>query len=152
MNLTATQIEVGSKAPAKTVRLETGETVALDTLYSKGFVLIYFYPKADTPGCTAQACSLRDAYAQLEKKGVTIFGVSSDNVKDQKAFKEKYHLPFHLIADEKGELAKALEVPMQGTFMSRQAFLINKGNIIWLDRKASTKEQAQDVLKVLEQH
>ena len=149
MSATAEKIEVGAKAPHLTVTIETGDILKLDSLYDKGYVLIYFYPKADTPGCTAQACSLRDAFVELEKKGVTVLGASSDGVADQLAFKKKYRLPFHLVSDTKGELAQALEVPMQGTYMSRQAFLFSQGKLIWLDRKASTKEQAQDVLNVL---
>jgi peroxiredoxin Q/BCP len=141
-------VQVGGPAPKLTGITETGETADLSK-YSKGYVLVYFYPKADTPGCTAQACSLRDAYTQLQKDGVTIFGVSSDNVESQLAFKKKHRLPFTLIADTKKEWAKAFGVPIVLGFMKRQAFLIEDGKIVWLDRSAATDKQAQDIMKVI---
>lgn len=110
------------------------------------YILVYFYPKADTPGCTKQACSLRDAYAVLQKKGVKIFGVSTDKVADQKAFKEKFKLPFDLIADTEKVWTKAFDVGVTFGFASRQAFLFKAGKLVWLDTSASTAEQAKDVL------
>jgi peroxiredoxin Q/BCP len=113
-------------------------------------VVVYFYPKADTPGCTKQACSLRDAFATLTEKGVTVYGVSHDGVAAQKDFHKKYKLPFDLLADEKKELSKAFGVPSNQLGMaSRQAFLIKDGKIVWRDLKASTDKQADDVLAAL---
>ena len=120
-------------------------------LYAKGLTLVYFYPKASTPGCTAQACSLRDAYEDLTKAGVKVVGVSTDTVESQKKFADKQKLPFTLLADPKGDVVKAFGVktiPLIG-FASRQAFLIKDGMVVWRDEKASTAEQAADVLKVL---
>lgn len=141
-------LKVGDPAPKATLTLENGTHTDLETHYKKGLVVVYFYPKADTPGCTAQACSLRDAYADLTKQGIEVFGVSADTVESQKAFKEKYKLPFSLVSDPKGDVAKAFGVKMLGNLMSRQAFLIKDGKIIWLDRTASTKDQAKDILAV----
>ena len=147
-------LAVGAPAPAVTGTTHTGEKLDLATLYAKGLVLVYFYPKADTPSCTAQGCSLRDAYADLTAKGVTVVGVSTDDVAAQSAFREKYHLPFTLLADKDQTVIKAFgvpvrEVPIAGAFASRQAFLIKDGRIIWRDLQAKTKEQAADVLGVL---
>lgn len=144
------ELKIGDSAPTLEGKKETGETVKLKDFTQKGMVLVYFYPKADTPGCTAQACSLRDSYAVLQDKGVTIFGVSTDSVESQKKFKEKYRLPFALIADTEKTWAKGFGVSTTFGFTSRQAFLIRDDKIVWLDRSASTKEQAQDVLKFLE--
>ena len=113
------------------------------------YTLVYFYPKADTPGCTAQGCSLRDSYEGLQEKGVAVIGVSIDSVEDQKAFKEKYHLPFTLIADLDKTVVKAFGVPALMGFAKRQAFLIKGGKIVWADYSAATSEQAADVLKVI---
>lgn len=146
----AGDLKVGEPAPKVSVLNEMGEETNLENYYKKGYVLVYFYPKADTPGCTAQACSLRDSYAVLQNKGVTVLGVSTDTVEDQKKFKDKYHLPFHLLADVTKKAVKAFGVPMNLGFAARQAFLIKNGTVVWLDRKASTNEQANDVLKVLE--
>ncbi|MBK9990980.1 MAG: peroxiredoxin [Verrucomicrobia bacterium] len=149
--LKAEPLAVGSTAPTLTATTETGETLALADVYKKGYTLVYFFPKADTPGCTAQGCSLRDAYEELTKQGVTVLGVSTDNVAAQKAFKEKYHFPFTLIADSDKKLMHAFG---QGgiMFASRQAYLINKdGKIVWRDLKGSTKQQADEVLAALKQ-
>ena len=144
-----TAVEVGSIAPVLSGTTDEGQTLDLGTLYKKGYTLVYFYPKADTPGCTKQACSLRDAYQKLQDKGVQILGVSTDSVEDQKAFKKKFSLPFTLIADEKKEWAKAFGVPVTLGLASRQAFLMKEGKVVWLDRTASTAEQANDVLNYL---
>lgn len=136
-------------APEITVTDQDGQTLKLGELYSANIVLVYFYPKADTPGCTAQACSLRDAYTELTDQGVKVVGVSLDDAKTQKAFKEKYDLPFTLVADPEGEVADAFGVSHSGGFASRQAFLIQEGKVIWHDSSASTTKQAEDVLEQL---
>lgn len=142
-------LTVGEAAPTAKVTLDDGSSIDLAATYESGFTLVYFYPKADTPGCTKQACSLRDAYAGLQDSGVTVFGVSMDSVEDQAAFKAKYDLPFALVADEQGELVKAFGVPSRGRFPSRQAFLIKDGTVVWRDLKASTAKQAADVKAAL---
>jgi len=151
----ADPLDVGAAAPAVTGVTDTGDKLDLGATYAKGYTLVYFFPKADTPGCTAEGCSLRDAFQDLSEKSVTVIGVSADDVAAQKAFKEKYHFPFTLIADKDQVVIKAFGVPVRdvpavGTFASRQSFLINKeGKIVWRDLKASTKQQAADVLAAL---
>lgn len=148
----ANPVEVGTKAPSVKSKDQNGKDVDLAEIYKKGLTLVYFYPKADTPGCTKEACSLRDAFAKLTEKGVSVIGVSLDKASDQKAFAEKYNLPFTLLADEKGEVVNAFGVPViRIGFASRQSFLVNKdGLIVWRDLKASTDKQAEDVLKAVE--
>lgn len=143
-------LEVGAEAPRQSVTIETGETVDLAEAYAKGPVLVYFYPRADTPGCTKQACNLRDHFAELEEKGVKVFGVSTDSVERQAAFKEKHNLPFSLVADTERELGKAFGVgsAVPG-FFSRQTFLVVDGKIAWRDLSASPASQAQDALAAL---
>ncbi len=142
-------LPVGAPAPVMEGVNQDGQKLNLGNYYKKGFVLVYFYPKADTPGCTAQACSLRDAYTDLAKEGVTVIGVSHDSPAAQKQFQEKYHLPFQLIADENGAFAKAFDVPVSGGFEKRQAFLIRNGKVVWADFAASTDKQAEDVKKAI---
>ena len=139
----------GAAVPAVEQIDQNGKPVKLAEVGAKGYLLVYFYPKADTPGCTAQACSLRDSYEQLTKKGVKIYGVSLDNEAAQKAFKEKYHLPFELLADHDGKVVDAFGVPKTMGFAKRQAFLFKDGKLVWSDFSASTKKQAEDVLKVI---
>lgn len=129
---------------------EAAKKIQLYEVNPKGITLVYFYPKADTPGCTAQACSLRDQYVKISKLGVQVIGVSTDSVEDQRAFKIKHRLPFTLVADTEKKWAKAFEVPTTFGFVKRQAFLIKNNKIIWMDREASTNEQAQDIIKFLE--
>ncbi len=152
----ASPLQVGDAAPAVIGTTDTGDSLDFAATYAKGYTLVYFYPKADTPGCTAQGCSLRDAYEALGKKGVTVIGVSADSVEAQKKFREKYNLPFTLIADTEkvvitGFGVPTRDIPLVGSLASRQAFLVNKaGKIVWADFKASTAQQAQDVLAALE--
>lgn len=148
--LNAEPLEVGAEAPQVAGVDQNGTEVQLGDLYSNGYLLVYFYPRADTRGCTAQACSLRDAYEKLTDQGVKVVGVSTDTIEAQKAFAEKYSLPFTLLADPEHKVVDAFGVPLRGTAASRQAFLINDGKIVWRDLTASTEEQAQDVLAALE--
>ncbi|MCU0777357.1 MAG: peroxiredoxin [Akkermansiaceae bacterium] len=139
----------GAALPAVSQRNHNDEIVKLAEAGASGYLLVYFYPKADTPGCTKQACSLRDAYEKLTDKGVRIYGVSKDSVKAQKAFREKYQLPFDLLADEDGAVVKAFGVPATMGFAKRQAFLFKDGKLVWRDLSASTEQQAADVLGYL---
>jgi len=143
-------LTVGAAAPEITSRDEEGREVRLADLYRDGITLVYFYPKADTPGCTAQACSLRDGFVELQTRGVRVVGVSSDKPGAQLRFKQKYQLPFMLLADYDRVVAGAFGVRLILGMTHRQSFLIKDGRIVWRDLHASTREQARDVLKILE--
>lgn len=146
----AQPLSVGADAPVVTGITETGDALSLGDVYVRQpYTLVYFYPKADTPGCTAQGCSLRDAYEELLDKGVAVIGVSADKPAAQAKFKEKYNLPFTLIADADKQVIKAFGVPLMFGVAKRSAFLIKDGKIVWADHSASTSRQAEDVLKVL---
>jgi peroxiredoxin Q/BCP len=148
-NALAEPLAVGSPMPNVEQKNQDGQLVKLVETAAKGFTLVYFYPKADTPGCTKQACSLRDSYATLTDKSVKIFGVSADKPSSQKAFKDKYKLPFDLLADSDAKVIDAFGVPKTLGFAKRQAFLFNDGKLVWSDNAASTEQQAEDVLKFL---
>jgi peroxiredoxin Q/BCP len=140
---------VGKPAPRITARDQDGKQVDFGALYDQGTVLVFFYPKANTPGCTAQACSLRDAYEDLSDAGVTIVGVSTDKAEKQQQFKSQHRLPFALIPDEDKTVIKAFGVPTFFGFSKRQAFLIQKGIVVWYDKSASTSQQAADIKEQL---
>jgi thioredoxin-dependent peroxiredoxin len=144
-------LEVGDPAPDLVSRDENGDDVRLADLYGDGFTLVYFYPKADTPGCTAQACSLRDDFTQLASLAVRIIGVSTDRPEAQLRFKEKYRLPFTLLADPDHRVAQAFGVRLLLGMTRRQSFLIHSGRIVWRDLSATTKEQARDVRHAIEE-
>jgi len=142
-------LQVGEAAPDVVSQDEQGAEVRLSDFYRDGFTLVYFYPKADTPGCTAQACSLRDDFAELQARGVRVVGVSADGPAAQLRFKEKHRLPFVLLADRERAVAKAFGVPLILGMTHRQSFLIHGGCIVWRDLGASTRAQARDVLNAL---
>jgi peroxiredoxin Q/BCP len=148
-NVLAEPLAVGSPVPVVSQKNQDGKLVNLGEEGAKGYVLVFFYPKADTPGCTKQACSLRDSYEALTGKNVRIFGVSADREAGQKAFKEKYKLPFELLADDDAKVIDAFGVPKTLGFAKRQAFLFKDGKLVWNDLSASTEKQAEDVLKFL---
>ena len=145
--LKAEPLNVGDAAPAVTSVDQNGKSVDLGKSLAKGTSLVYFYPKADTPGCTKQACNLRDEFEAVTQAGIAVYGVSADSVKDQKAFQEKYQLPFTLLADEDATVIKAFGVPNRlGKFPSRQSFLIKDGKIVWRDLNATPASQAKDAI------
>ncbi len=147
-------ITVGKKAPAFSGVDQNGDTIALKDFKGKKVVL-YFYPKDDTPGCTAQACNLRDNHTELQKQGIVVIGVSVDSVKKHKKFEEKYELPFSLIADEDHTVVEAYGVWGEKKFMgktymgtTRTTFLINEdGKIKSIIAKPDTKNHAAEVLE-----
>ncbi len=143
-------VNVGSAAPVASAKDHTGAVLNLADVYAKNrYTLVYFYPKADTPGCTAQGCSLRDSYEKLSDLGVAVVGVSTDTVEAQAAFREKYSLPFTLLADIDGVVVKAFGVGKLFGFSARQAYLVHDGKVVYADHKGSTKQQAEDVLAFL---
>jgi len=148
-NASAGLLTIGTELPALAQKNQDGKVIKLTETHQDGYLLVYFYPKADTPGCTKQACSLRDSYAKLADQGVAILGVSTDSVKSQKAFKDKYKLPFDLLADTDSTIVNGFGVPKTLGFSKRQAFLFKDGKLVWSDTSASTEKQAEDVLKFL---
>jgi len=143
----AEPLAVGAAAPAIKGTNQDGKTVDLGEQYKKGYVLVYFYPKAFTPGCTTEACTLRDAFADLTKLNVSVYGVSHDTAEQQKKFVDQYKLPFTLLADPAGDIYKAFGVPGLG---NRQSFLVKDSKIVWSDLKAVPDQQAIAVKKFIE--
>ncbi|MDB6137542.1 MAG: peroxiredoxin [Verrucomicrobiaceae bacterium] len=140
-------------APAVTSIDQDGKAINFGDYYKKGITVVYFYPKADTPGCTKQGCSLRDAHADLTAKGVQVLGVSVDKPEANKKFQDKFHLPFPLVCDTDGKVLEAFKVskiPLIG-LASRQCFVIKDGKVVWHDAKASTDKQADDIKEVLKE-
>ena len=113
------KLKVGDKAPLFSVLTNGGSTVALADYLGKN-VILYFYPKDDTPGCTKEACGFRDQFAAFKKKGAVIWGVSPDPVKKHDKFVEKFQLPFTLLADEDKKISQAYGVWGEKSFMGRK--------------------------------
>ena len=129
-------IEVGTKAPNFTLNDKDGNAVSLSDFLGKKVVL-YFYPKDNTPGCTRQACAFAGAYAGFKQKGVVVIGVSKDSVASHQKFAEKYNLPFILLSDPEGEVIGAYGVWKEKTMFGKTAlgvvrttFIIDENGII----------------------
>jgi len=141
-------LAVGTNAPAFTAKDTNGSTVSLSDFAGKTVVL-YFYPKDDTPGCTKQACSFRDAQADYQGKDVVVLGVSKDDETSHQAFTEKYNLNFPLLADTDGAIIKAYDVD-GGGYAKRVTYVIDgSGKIIHVDAAVNTTTHASDVLSAL---
>ncbi len=150
-------LKEGDKAPDFTGKDQNGKAISLHDYKGKKVVL-YFYPKDDTPGCTAQACNLRDNYSALTKKGYVVLGVSTDSEKSHKKFEEKYELPFTLIADDDKKIVEAYGVWGEKKFMgktymgtNRVTFLIDEHGVIsHIISKPDTKNHTEEVLALWE--
>ncbi len=136
----------GKPAPAIKAQAHDGTVIDLAALKGKQVVL-YFYPKDETPGCTKEACAFRDAWNDLAKTGVVLVGVSTDSLASHKQFAEHHKLPFHLISDEDGSIAKAYGVPNNGGFLGRQTFVIGAdGTIKKIYRSVDVSKHASEIL------
>jgi peroxiredoxin Q/BCP len=151
------ELKVGSKAPAFSLKNTDGKTVKLSDFKGKKLV-IYFYPKDLTPGCTKEACAFRDDYAQLKKRGVEIVGVSADNAASHQKFAEKYSLPFTLLSDPDHDMIEKYgawgEKSLYGKkFMGilRMTYIIDEtGKVAHIFKKVKPETHSQDVLKVID--
>jgi thioredoxin-dependent peroxiredoxin len=143
------QLAVGSKAPGLILLNEENEKHDLGETLAQGLTLLYFYPKAHTPVCTAQACELRDNFSQLEKAGLRLLGVSRDKPDSLKRFREKHKIPFTLLSDNDGKLCKAFGVPLIFSVSLRQSFLIKDGYVVWRDLHPRVPHQSETVLAVI---
>ena len=147
-------LKEGDDAPDFTTKNQNGEDIKLADLRGKRVVL-YFYPKDDTPGCTKEACSLRDSFDVFEEKGIKIFGISTDSEKSHQKFISKYSLPFDLLADTEKELVNAYGVwgekmnyGKKYMGINRMTFLIDEnGKIAKIFKKVKVDEHADEVLK-----
>jgi peroxiredoxin Q/BCP len=143
-------IEEGKPAPDFELTSDTGEQVKLSDFRGRPVVL-YFYPKSDTPGCTAQACGIRDVYSDFEQRGAVVLGVSSDKEAAQTKFKSKYELPFTILADPDHVAGKAYGVEKPDSpYFERSTFLIDaKGNVAKIMRNVDARKHAGQVLEAL---
>jgi peroxiredoxin Q/BCP len=148
-----TPLKVGDKVPAFSVSDDRGNIQSLND-YSGKKLVVFFYPKASTPGCTAEACDLRDHFKELQDAGYSLLCVSADSEKRQRNFSEKYDFPFPLLADEEKEVINAFGVWGLKKFMGREydgihrmTFIVNEEGIVErVIEKVKTKEHAAQIL------
>ena len=123
--------KVGSKAPDFSLRSQSEEMVGLKDFLGKRPVVLYFYPKDDTPGCTKEACAFRDEYEKFGRLDAEVIGVSSDSVESHRSFAEKHDLPFTLLSDEEGKVRRLYGVPNTfGVFPGRVTYVIDEEGVI----------------------
>lgn len=140
------EVTVGKPPPDFTAKDHNGADLKLSALKGKP-VVVYFYPKDETTGCTKEAKDFRDAWTDLEKSGVVVIGISTDSVESHKAFAKNHDLPFHLISDDGGAIAKSFGVPNRVGFLSRQTFVIGAdGNVKKIYRDVDVSKHASEVL------
>ncbi|WP_075185213.1 thioredoxin-dependent thiol peroxidase [Teredinibacter haidensis] len=152
--------KVGSKAPAFSLKNQNGELVKLSSFAGKKNVVVYFYPKAMTPGCTTQACGVRDAKTEFEKLDTVVFAISPDPVERLKRFEEKQSLTFGLLSDEDHTIAEKYGVWGLKKFMGREfmgilrtTFIIDKeGRLAYVMDKVKTKTHHEDVVVYISDH
>ena len=146
-------LKVGDKVPNFSVTDQDGNTITMQDYQNKK-VIVFFYPAASTPGCTAEACNLRDHYKDLQDKGYDIIGVSADTEKKQSNFRNKYDFPFPLLADTNKDVIQAFGVWGLKKFMGREydgihrkTFLVDKGIATHVIDKVKTKTHALQILE-----
>lgn len=127
----APALPVGEKAPSFTLNNQYGKAVSLSDFTGRANVVVYFYPKDDTPGCTKESCTFRDQYTAFTDIGAEVLGISSDSEASHRAFAEKYRLPFPLLADSGGAVRQQFRVPKSlGLLPGRVTFVIDKQGVI----------------------
>jgi peroxiredoxin Q/BCP len=154
---THSMLEQNDLAPHFSLPDQDGATHTLEEFRNQ-WLIVYFYPKDDTPGCTKEACSFRDRFEQLKQRGVALVGISKDTVESHKKFGEKYHLPFPLLSDETGEVIQEFDAWGTKKFMGREykgilrmSFLINpSGQVVKIYKDVNPADHVQEILQDLE--
>jgi peroxiredoxin Q/BCP len=144
--------KIGDKAPDLEAETYGGKRIKLSDYKNKKAVVLYFYPRDNTPGCTKEACSMRDGMEMLERLGVQVLGVSTDSVKSHEGFRDKYNLNFPLLSDKGKDIIKTYGVESEHGSARRVTFLIDKSGVIrhvW--EKVNTSQHAEEVAEKIKE-
>ncbi|MDT7907167.1 MAG: peroxiredoxin [Candidatus Calescibacterium sp.] len=142
-------LKVGDKLPEFEGVLTSGKNLSSKDLLGK-WVVLFFFPKAFTPGCTNEVCSVNDNIENLKKLGVEVFGISKDKLSTQKRFKEKYDLKYELIADESGDIIKKFGISRKTGSAERKTFIIDpEGKVAYIFEKVDVKNHGKEIEQVL---
>ncbi len=146
-------IKVGSVIPEFSLPDQDGKVISIKDHIGKSNLVIYFYPKDDTPGCTAEACSFRDQFAIFRDSGAEVFGISSDSVEKHKNFAEKHRLPFRLLSDENKRVRKLFGVPgdLLGLLPGRVTYIVDKAGAVKhiFNSQFNAEKHVSEALEVL---
>ncbi|HEY9764034.1 MAG TPA: peroxiredoxin [Trichocoleus sp.] len=147
-------VKVGDSAPNFTLKSQKGESVALSSFQGQKAVVLYFYPKDDTPGCTVESCTFRDNYQAFTDIGAEVIGISSDSPDAHQKFAAKYNLPFTLLSDEGSQVRKTYGVPATlGLLPGRVTYVIDKTGVVRhiFNSQFNPKAHVEEALGVLKQ-
>ena len=153
--LTKSKVEVGSIAPDFTLPSQSGQMVSLKDFVGEKPVVLFFYPKDDTPGCTKEACALRDDYEGFGKLDAEVIGISSDSVESHRSFAAKHNLPYTLLSDEERKVRKLYGVPNTlGLFPSRVTYVIDREGIVRhvFSSQLGAEKHVEEAIKALQIH
>ncbi len=146
------KLKIGDKAPLFEAATYGGGKVSLSEILAKGGAAICFYPRDNTPGCTREACSLRDGESMIRKKGITVVGVSTDSVKSHEGFRDKQKLNYALVSDKDREIINAYGVVSPSNTARRVTFLVDgEGKIRHIWKKVDTHAHGDEILKKIEE-
>lgn len=140
---------VGSPAPQISTIDQDGNRLDLGELFKSGLTYLYFFPRANTPGCTLQACDLRDNHVRLQEAGIRVIGVTRGKPEAIREFKTAKELPFAIAADKDKKVMRAFGVPLIFGLPARQSYLIRDGVVVWRDLHARVRGQVDDLLRAL---
>ena len=146
-------VQVGDKAPDFTLPAQSGEMVQLKDFIGKKNIVLYFYPKDNTPGCTAEACTFRDSYEVFKEAGAEVIGISSDSADSHEQFASRYQLPFILVSDKGGVVRKRYGVPATfGILPGRVTYIIDRDGIVRqvFSSQLNAKKHVDEALKTLQ--
>lgn len=147
-------VKVGDPAPNFTLKSQKGKSVALNSFQGQKAVVLYFYPKDDTPGCTVESCTFRDSYQAFTDIGAEVIGISSDSIDDHQKFASKHNLPFTLLSDEGSQVRKTYGVPATlGLLPGRVTYVIDKTGTVRhvFNSQFNPKAHVEEALGVLKQ-
>jgi len=150
---TKDRVDVGAKAPSFTLPSQSGEMVNLRDFLGKQPVVLFFYPKDNTPGCTKEVCAFRDDYEEFSKLDAEVIGISSDSVESHRSFAKKHNLPFTLLNDEGGKIRKLYGIPNSfGLFPGRVTYVIDGEGVVRyvFSSQTDVERHVQEALEVLE--
>jgi thioredoxin-dependent peroxiredoxin len=147
------KIEVGSMVPKFSLSDQNGKLFSIDSVIGKKFLVIYFYPKDDSPGCTSEACYFRDEYGEFSKADALIIGISGQSVESHKLFAEKYRLSFTLLSDKDNKVRKLFGVPVNflGLLPGRVTYIVDKsGKVVYIfNSQTQARKHVDEALKIL---
>jgi peroxiredoxin Q/BCP len=147
------KVEVGSKIPMFELHDQDGNLFKIEDVVGKKNLVIYFYPKDDTPGCTKEACTFRDSYEVFEQEDAMVIGISGDSVESHKEFARKYNLNFTLLSDKENKVRNLFGVPKSflGLIQGRVTYVVNKQGVVVLmfDSQLQAEKHVEEALKIL---